>query len=335
MTYVVGVDGGGTKTAAVVADEQLRRVGEAITGPSNGRSAGTDVASANIAQAIAEAVAAARLTLGDIAAVCLTIAGFDTELDLPVPQGAIRRIGFQGPAIIENDVVGAWAGATEASAGLVVIAGTGATGLGMNAHGDLWRTDGWDYILGDAGSGYAIGRAGIHAAMKALDGREAPTRLARELAASYGVRTAPEMRRLVDSTPFGKFEIAHFALRVADAAEHGDAVAQALLMQAGRDLAENAVAIMRRLNVLDTPFPVSTIGGVFNSATWVVPPFQQGILRVAPHTIFRPPLHPPEIGAAILALRRGPGGDHGSWTLGTGQRRIPRSMTVDEASPPA
>jgi N-acetylglucosamine kinase-like BadF-type ATPase len=335
MTYVVGVDGGGTKTAAVVADDQLRRVGEAITGPSNGRSVGTDVASANIAAAVTQAIAAAQLTLNDIGAICLSIAGFDTDLDLPVPQGAVRQLGYLGPVIMENDVVGAWAGATEARAGLVVIAGTGATGLGMNEHGELWRTDGWDYLLGDAGSGYAVGRAGIHAAMRALDGRAAPTRLARELYQAYGARTAPDMRRLVDSSRFGKFETAHFAVNVADAAEQGDAAAQAILTEAGADLAENAVAIMRRLDVLGAPFTVSTIGGVFKSAAWVVPPFQAAVLQSAPRASFRPPLHPPEIGAAILALRRGPQGDHGSWTLGTGQRRIQRSMSVDEASPPA
>lgn len=332
MTYVVGVDGGGTKTAAAVVDDQLRRLGDAITGPSNGRSVGVDTASANIADAITQAVATAHLTLTDIAAICLTIAGFDTDLDVPVPQGAVRLLNYQGPVVMENDVVGAWAGATEASPGLVVIAGTGATALGMNEQGDLWRTDGWDYILGDAGSGYAIGRAGIHAAMKALDGRAAPTRLARELAQAYGVRDAPEMRHLVDSTRFGKFEIARFAARVADAAAQGDGAAQAILTRAGYDLAENAIAIMRRLRVLDVPFPVSSVGGVFKSGAWVVPPFQEAVLRAAPRANFRPPLHPPEIGAAILALRRGPAGDHGSWTLGTGERRIVRSISVDEAS---
>ena len=333
MTNVVGVDGGGTKTAAVVVDDQLNRIADATTGPSNGRSVGIDTASANIADAVAGAVIAANLTLNDISAICLSVAGFDTELDLPVPQGAMRLLGYLGPTIIENDVVGAWAGATEARTGLVVIAGTGATALGMNDHGELWRTDGWDYILGDAGSGYAIGRAGIHTAMKALDGRAQPTLLARELAQAYGVTNAPDMRHLVDSTHFGKFEIARFAAHVADAADRGDGAAQAILTQAGRDLAENAVAIMQKLDVLSMPFPVATVGGVFKSVTWVVPAFQAAVSKTAPQAIFRPPLHPPEIGAAVLALRRGLQGDHGSWTLGTGQRRILRSVSVDQASP--
>src|SRR6185437_16654272 len=161
------------------------------------------------------------------------LAGFDTDLDLPVPQRAVRSLGFTGPAIIENDVVGAWAGATEAQPGVVIIAGTGATSLGMNARGQLWRTDGWDYVLGDAGSGYAIGLAAIRSAMRMLDGREDPSALLREMKVNYGVDNAEEMRRLVDSTPFGKFEIASFAERVWEAAQRGDSAAQAIFTEAG------------------------------------------------------------------------------------------------------
>jgi N-acetylglucosamine kinase-like BadF-type ATPase len=332
MRYVVGVDGGGTKTTAAVVGADLGKVGEATTGPSNGRSVGTDTASANIAEAIGAALRNSDVALADVGVICMCLAGFDTDLDVPVPRGAMRVLGYQGPAIMENDVVGAWAGATEVNPGIVVVAGTGATALGMNARGELWRTDGWDYILGDAGSGFAIGQSGIRAAMQALDGRAAPTRLVRELADAYGVHNAEEMRRLVDSTHFGKFEIARFATHVAACADDGDVAAQAILQQAGHDLAADALAIIRLLGMSGDAFPVATVGGVFKSVSWVIPPFQQAIARVAPQASFRAPLHPPEVGAAILALRRATTGDHGSWTLGTGQRRIRRSLSIDEVA---
>jgi N-acetylglucosamine kinase-like BadF-type ATPase len=332
MKYVVGVDGGGTKTASVVVGDDLGALGAATTGPANGRSVGIETASANIATSVEGALRTAGVALADVAAICMCLAGFDTDLDLPVPQRAMQSLGYEGPTVMENDVVGAWAGATEARPGVVVIAGTGATALGMNAAGELWRTDGWDYILGDAGSGYAIGQTGIRTAMRALDGRATSTRLARELAAAYGVNDAEGMRRLVDSTHFGKFEIARFATHVASAAEAGDTTAQAILAQAGRDLAENATAIIRRLGMADEEFPIATVGGVFKSAKWVVPPFRQVITTVAPRASFRPPAHPPQIGAAILAMRRVADGDLGSWTLGTGRRHIRRSLSVEEAS---
>lgn len=332
MQYVVGIDGGGTKTTAAVVGEDLGLVGSATTGPANGRSVGMDTAGANIAEAVESALHQAGIGLSSVGAMCMCLAGFDTDLDLPVPQRAVRLLGFQGAAIMENDVVGAWAGATEAMPGVVVIAGTGATALGMSVRGELWRTDGWDYILGDTGSGFAIGRTGIRMAMKALDGRAAPTLLVRELAGTYGVRNAEEMRRLVDSTHFGKFEIARFAARVAEVADAGDAAAQDILRQAGRDLADNAIAIIRKLGMRDESFPVSTVGGVFKSGAWVMPPFREAVSQIAPHATFVAPRHPPEIGAAILAMRRLAVGDLGSWTLGTGQRRIRRSASVDEVA---
>ena len=333
MRYVIGVDGGGTKTNAAVFGENVGVVGAGASGPANQRSVGTDAASVNIAQAIRSALQASNIPLSQVAAVTLCLAGFDTDLDLPVPQRAVRSLGFTGPTIIENDVVGAWAGATEAQPGIVVIAGTGATGLGMNAKGQLWRTDGWDYILGDDGSGYAIGLAAIRAAMRMLDGRDEPTALLREMQEIYGVNTAEEMRRLVDSTPFGKFEIAAFAERVWEAAQQDDPVAQGIFAQAGERLGESGAAIIRMLDMQDDAFPVATVGSVFKSEPWVTDPFRRIIAQTAPQATFRPPLHAPEVGAALLALRRLDNDDFGSWTLGTGKRRIQRSRSISELFP--
>lgn len=333
MRYVVGVDGGGTKTNAVVLGEDVGVVGAGTSGPANHRSVGMDTASANIAQAVSSALQAANITLAQVAAIIMCLAGFDTDLDLPVPQRAARSLGYFGPTIIENDVVGAWSGATEAQAGLVIIAGTGATGLGMNAKGQLWRTDGWDFILGDAGSGYSIGLAAIRAAMRMLDGRDQPTRLVVELRDIYGVDNAEEMRRLVDSTPFGKFEIAAFAAKVSDMAHQGDPVAQRILTEAGAHLGESAAAIVRMLGMQQDSFPISTVGSVFKSEPWVTDPFRRIILEHAPQATFRPPLHSPEIGAALLAFRRLDDDDIGSWTLGTGKRDIRRSLSVKELFP--
>ncbi|HST87885.1 MAG TPA: BadF/BadG/BcrA/BcrD ATPase family protein [Ktedonobacterales bacterium] len=330
MRYVVGVDGGGTKTAATVLGEDLGAVASATSGPANHRSVGMEEASANIATAITTALRSVNVPLESVAAICMCLSGFDTDLDLPVPQGTVRQLGYSGTAIFENDVVGAWAGATGGQAGLVVIAGTGSTGLGMNEQGRLWRTDGWDYLLGDAGSGYDIGRKGIRAVMQALDGRAGPTLLARELKAAYGVEDAEAMRRLWDSTTFGKFEVAAFAQRVSAMADEGDVTARDILSQAGQDLGRQGAAIVAKLGMGDAAFPVSTVGSVFKSGQWVTEPFRRLIAQAAPRATFRAPLHAPEVGAAILALRRLRDGDTGSWTLGTGQRRIQRSLRIDE-----
>src|SRR6476469_9741888 len=211
MRYVVGIDGGGTKTTAAVVGEDGKVIASATFGPSNRRSVGMEAASANIAEAVTEAVQKAGISLNDLSGICMGLAGFDTDLDLSVPQRTLRILNYNGPAIFENDVVGAWAGATAVNPGIVVIAGTGATALGMNKRGEFWRTDGWDTLLGDQGSGYALGLAAIHIVMRMLDGRIAPSPLVHALSQAYSVNSAEDMRRLVDSTPFGKYEVASFA----------------------------------------------------------------------------------------------------------------------------
>ena len=333
MRYIIGVDGGGTKTVAAVVDENGRQAGSGSGGPANARSVGLAPASANIANAIRNAVQAAGITLDDVSGILMSLAGFDTDLDLPVPQQAIRELAYTGPAIFENDVVGAWAGATGGEPGIVAISGTGATALGMNPRGEFWRTDGWDTLLGDAGSGYAIGRDGIRAAMAMLDGRRPLTQLAEALGNAYGVRTAQDMRRLVDSSPFGKFEVAGFARHVSAAAVAGDPAAQRILAQAGADLGENVAAIVRQLGMRDAAFPVSTVGSVFNSRPWVTDAFDQGVRAAAPHATLQAPLHTPEVGAALLGFKRVAAGDLGSWTLGTGARHILRSLTLSAIPP--
>ena len=249
MRYVVGVDGGGTKTTAVVAAEDLRVMARTVIGSTNPRSVGQEVASANLASVIAESLEAARLPLEAVVGIGLCLAGFDTDLDLAVPNRALQLLDYSGVAVLENDVVGAWAGATQMQPGIVVISGTGSTALGMNQHGQLRRTDGWDYILGDVGSGYDIGRSGIRLAIKSLDGRAAPTLLTEALKITYNVESAEDMRRLVDSRPFGKMETARFAQAVTQVADAGDAAGRAILTQAARDLAEQALAVAYSLRM--------------------------------------------------------------------------------------
>jgi N-acetylglucosamine kinase-like BadF-type ATPase len=330
MPYFAGIDGGGTKTSVALVDENGQIAGVGARGPANARSLGIEAAAENIASAIRDALATPAASLNDLAGICACLSGLDTELDVTVPRLALERLGYRGPAILENDVVAAWAAATDGKPGIVVIGGTGSTALGMNARGDLWRTDGWDYLLGDAGSGYAIGRAGIQLAMKAFDGRHGPTLLVRELGACFNVADAEEMRRLADSGPFGKLQIASFAAHVSHAADAGDIAAREILAQAAGELAEQVTTIARRLEMEHEAVPVGTSGSVFASAPWVTEPFARAVRAVMPDAIIRGLIRPPEVAAALLGWQRLRTGDVGSWSLGGGHLRIRRSERVEE-----
>ena len=330
MRFVIGVDGGGTKTAAAVVGDDLRVLGEGASGPSNYRSADIESCSQNIVDAVSHALCVANIPLERIDAICMCLAGFDTEIDLPVSHRAMMLLGYCGAVIVENDVVGAWACATDGGPGIVAIAGTGATALGMNADGAFWRVDGWDYILGDAGSGYRIGLAAIHETMKMLDGRRPPTRLLDKLAEFYRVDGALAMRRLADSGGLGKLRVAGFSRCVAEAADEGDQLAQDILRQAANEIANDIAAIVTQLAMEKVAFPIGIVGSVFKSTTWILDPLRTAITCIAPQARLETPRHLPEVGAAIVAQKRLADGDFSSWTLGNGARSIRRSIEISQ-----
>src|SRR5262249_12923518 len=143
---------------------------------------------------------------------------------------------------------------------------------------------------------------GIRVAMRMLDCREDPTKLAWALGSVYGVNTADDMRKLVDSSPFGKVEVAAFAIHVSEVADDGDPIAQEILRRAGRDLGMSVVAIINRLAMGEETFPISTVGSVFDSRPWVTESFERVVLTRAPRAFLHPSLHPPAVGAALLGF---------------------------------
>jgi N-acetylglucosamine kinase-like BadF-type ATPase len=123
------------------------------------------------------------------------------------------------------------------------------------------RAGGWGHILGDEGSGYAIGSAALRAVMCAFDGRGPATALTEAILAHWGLSAPPDLVGRVYREDVGAAEIATLA-RLADAAAGaGDAVARDILQQAGHDLAITVEAVVRRLG-LPAPTPCALAGGV-------------------------------------------------------------------------
>src|SRR5262249_61527729 len=128
----------------------------------------------------------------------------------------------------------------------VVVGGPGWGGVGLGAGGGLGGAGGWAYPLGVWGGGCDRGRRGTRAGVRALEGRAAPTLLARELHTAFGVDDAEGMRRLADGGGLGKVEMAAFAEHVSKAADEGDLAARGILAQAGSELPEQATPILLR-----------------------------------------------------------------------------------------
>lgn len=244
-----------------------------------------------------------RLDPAPVAGVALGLAGLGrASTAAAVLRDVLRDLHGDVPTVVASDVVIAHAGALGGRPGVVVLAGTGAVTLGVSAAGDGVQVDGWGYLLGDAGSGFAIGRDGLRAALSDRDGRGPRTGLTGLAEATFGPLGEVPARLLGGSNPARL--VASFSDAVADAARAGDGTARDIWAQAASDLARSAAAAVERLRELDpaaVPVRVSWSGGLFANTDLLREPLRDGVERLAPPTQLTPPEGDPLDGAARLA----------------------------------
>ncbi|HWF31753.1 MAG TPA: BadF/BadG/BcrA/BcrD ATPase family protein [Solirubrobacteraceae bacterium] len=276
--YVLGVDGGATKTLAAVLDLHDGAVHLVEAGPSNEDAIGARAAVEALSDAAAQALARAEIAADELAAAVLAVAGTDTD-------SIVRRVhaAHSDEWIVVNDVVGAWAVATGARPGIGAISGTGSNVFGVGADGSGWRVGGWGHLLGDEGSGYWLGSESIRAALRDRDGSGEPTALSDAAVEFFGVPSVDALAALVYSKPLTKGEIAAFAVRTCALAESGDAVARRLYERGARELGAQ-VAVVARHTGLDEvdAFPLGLIGSVFKAGALFVEPLLATVRETAP-----------------------------------------------------
>ncbi|MEP6741552.1 MAG: BadF/BadG/BcrA/BcrD ATPase family protein [bacterium] len=298
---VVGVDGGGTKTHAVILDLNLKLLGEGIAGPSNPLRVGVVKAAAAIREAVDTACEAARLRRTDLVAAEVGLAGV-RRLELRARmQDALKSISI-GEVVIVGDADIALYGATEGEPGLVVIAGTGSICCGRNARGKQACAGGWGPIAGDEGGGAWIARRALRAIAHATDGRGLATSLSNAACSYFHVTNPEDLSTAIYSPSTTNEVLAGFGKFVIEAAKAKDRVANEILFEAGKELGLAATAVIRKLKLEQESFPVGYVGGVFTASDdLVLSPLADAILKTAPRARLRPPKFPPAIAAARLA----------------------------------
>ena len=288
---VLGIDGGGSKTLAALADRSGRILRTARSGGSNpldNPAWRTELLTA--INAVADtpsivAAAAALPTYGEVEA-----------LSLAQTQAVASVLGDR-PQSILNDVDGAQIGAFAGAPGILILSGTGSMAWARDASGRSHRIGGWGDVLGDEGSAFWIGQRILSAVTQSVDGRTPPTSMADALYAQVGANIADPQEGLegwVSHLVHPRSAIAALAPIAMRLAETGDATARTIVFAAADELARHVTAIQPRVG-RDVPW--SYAGGTFNS------PF---LLAAVTERIGRPPVPPrlPPIGGALLAAAR-------------------------------
>ena len=303
MTYYIGVDGGASKTAALLIDGDSKQLGRGLAGPSNHLRVGIEEATRNIERAVNIALVEAGIAIKDIEYAYCGIAGSDHPRHRQDVIDALKIFFPRGNFIVDTDARVALTGAVGFGAGVVIISGTGSVAFGRNATGAEARAGGWGPTLGDEGSGYWIAREGLAAVVRAHDARGFTTRMTDLICAEYGMCNAEELPRFVYAATTHADDIARYGKVVIEAALEDDDVAREILARAGAELVECVIAVARKLHMLDSDFPVAYVGGAFNAGELLLSPMRLRLQRDAPGATLIQPKHSPVEGAAMMAQR--------------------------------
>lgn len=302
MAVHLGVDGGGTKTAFVLADDAGTVLGEA-TGPSTYYfAAGIDLVERVLEDGVAAVTRTARIDRSAIDRAFVALPGHgEVSGDVPELDAIAGRVLGHDRYDVGNDAVAAWAGSLGGEDGINIVAGTGSIAYG-EWRGAAHRAGGWSEVFGDEGSAYWVAVRGLNAFSRMSDGRlprgplHAAVRTRLDAATDLDV-----IGVVVDAWGAKRDRIAALAAAVTEAAEAGDTAARAIVTEAGAELAALVGAVRAGLGVAPgETVPVSYSGGVFRAAGMRAA-FEAAL---GDGVALREPLAGPALGAALYARRR-------------------------------
>lgn len=299
---VVGVDGGGTSTGAVIMDAGLRILAEGHAGPSNPLRVGIANAAAAVRDAIDKACSEASIQRDDILAAAVGLAGVRRQ---DIRDRMREKLGEClkeiKPIELVTDGEIALYGATGGRPGLVVIAGTGSICCGRNNQGKHVCAGGWGPIVGDEGGGSWIARKALQAVARATDGRGPKTALSSAALSYFKIAEPDDLSTAIYAPTMTNDRLAGFSKQLVRVAQAGDEVARDILAKAGRQLGIAATAVIRRLQMEGEEFPVAYVGGVYGAGDLVLSPMREEIKRTARKAYLTQPLYTPAVAAARIA----------------------------------
>jgi N-acetylglucosamine kinase-like BadF-type ATPase len=309
--FVLGIDGGGTKTLGLIADLNGRVLGQGVGGTSNPQVVGFEKAAEAVLKVVKECCRRAGCYPEHLRAVVVGLAGAGRESDRRRAQIEIRGLARKKNMSlkdlrVESDARIALEGALGGESGLVLISGTGSIGFAKSDDGSVHRVGGWGCTIGDEGSGYAVGRAALAAIVRALDGRGHSTILRKWASKSFGL-SSPET--IISSIYQNHFEVSRIAPLVLKAAAKGDKVSKEILGDASRDLAEHVRILLEKLWQLDKSSGgektnLVLLGGMLEGSNYLSQALRRKIKSLFPTVQIRSPLKNPAYGAVLIALNR-------------------------------
>ncbi|HWI65006.1 MAG TPA: BadF/BadG/BcrA/BcrD ATPase family protein, partial [Symbiobacteriaceae bacterium] len=246
MRYFLGVDGGNSKTYALLGDETGRLVALGKGGPSNHQGRyGLSGALAAIAEAVDGALASAPAATIAHASFCLAGADYPSDYALLSSAIAERWPGLRHS--VHNDSFAGLRAGTSRSWGVVSVCGTGTNQAGIGKDGRELQVGGMGYLWGDFGGGGDLGREAVRAAFLADELRGPATSLLPVVLEHFGYATTAELSYAIYTRQWDGGNVHRLAPKVFAEARKGDQVAQEILVRMGTLLGQSVCGVIRQL----------------------------------------------------------------------------------------
>ncbi len=266
---IIGIDGGGTHTRG-----ELFRAGEKIVKVKSGTTrigaVGVGESSERTLNVIMDLCRQVAISLNEVDAIVFGVAGVWLEEEKRRSQMLIKTLARGQYIDINNLVVTSDAelaleGAFTGGDGIITIIGTGSIALAKTKDKPLERCGGWGVELDDEGSGAWIGREGLTAVVRALDGRGKPTALTQKVAELYHTIDLENPRTIVKAYNEGAFEYQMLTPSVMLCAEENDDICLNIINRSAKHLAELPNALLKHYKTKKVE--VALMGGIIEADT--------------------------------------------------------------------
>ena len=306
MTLYCGIDGGGTRTRAVLVDERGQFVGYGASGASNPKAVGLDGSAASVCEALDRAFRGVEKRQNTQVRAFIGLAGVRTELDRNAISGAFQKplaaIGLENADVYYgHDLDVAHAAALGGEVGVVLVVGTGSAALGRDEKGRRRQAGGWGWFIDDPGSGYWLGYQAMRAAARSCDGRGPMTVLEERVRTFLRIATLHEMPNIIYNPHFSRERVAELAPIVFEAAEAGDSCADAILKDGFEELALMVATVARELE-MERP-TVAAVGGITHRGVSFENRMSEALHAQMPFANIVHAKATPVVGSVILAMK--------------------------------
>lgn len=305
MAHILAVDGGGSKTYAVLLDENGTRLGSGLAGCGNYQVPGVGVASSNIRKACEGALRTANLSEEDVDFVQYGLAGADRPKDIQILNEMLGKLPFANWDLVCDTLEGLRLGSEDFS-GVVLVCGSGTNAAGRDKQGNVVQIGGFGYLYGDRAGGSDMARETFSLAVRSWESREIQSRLTVLVPEYFGCRSMEELfndflDREVTSVPRELTLVLHRA------ADEGDELAIRYLRHVGDELALAANAVIQRLHgMTEERISVILVGGVLQSgkSPYILERIEKGIGDKGYSIEVKIPTEHPVYGSALLGFDR-------------------------------